>query len=49
MNWDDSHNPGKISNFKKYTEPQGRYRVARKINFKKGNELQERYRTSKKL
>jgi len=55
MDWDDSHNPEKISNFEKYNEPQGRYRVSRKVtsrkitNFKKGNELQERYRTSKML
>jgi len=29
--WDDSHNPEKISNFKKHNEPQGNYRVSRKI------------------
>jgi len=41
MNWDDSHKPGKISNFKKYNEPQGRYRVSRKIT-PRNNKLQER-------
>jgi hypothetical protein len=46
MDWDYSHNPGKISNFEKYNEPQGRYRVSRKVtsrkvmNFKKDIELQ---------
>jgi hypothetical protein len=47
MDWDDSHNPERISNFEKYYEPQGRYRVSRKVtsrkitkNFKKDIELQ---------
>jgi hypothetical protein len=43
MDWDDSHNPGKMSKFKKYNERQEIYRVSRNVtsrntpNFKISN------------